>query len=83
MSNGRKGLGVVLALVVAGCGVSPPAPTCTTDLDCRETARCVAGRCAIETADAYAAPDAAPENATLIITIVEPDSGVDEDARKP
>lgn len=68
------------ALTIAGCPAAPPAPTCATDLDCREGARCAEGRCALEIADAYAAPDAAPGNATLIITIDEPDSGVTEDA---
>lgn len=65
----------------AGCPATPVA-TCATDLDCREGSRCVDGRCALEIADAYTAPDAAPENATLIITIIEPDSGLIEmDAR--
>lgn len=81
--RGARAASLLAALILtSGCPGSPPAPTCTTDLDCRESARCVDGRCALELADAYTEPDAAPGNATLIITIVEPDSGVDEDAAR-
>jgi hypothetical protein len=58
----NKGFLAALVSLLAGCGASAPGPTCATDLDCRESARCLDGHCGrLDDVDARADPDAAVE----------------------